>query len=91
MKKRILMVLMVIGLVCGLTGCATTVDEPCAWCNSSPSKVYELSSGKEMYVCEDCSSTCAYCSGTATKHYESLLGIVFVCNDCYEEVEKLNQ
>lgn len=89
--KKFFGIVMLIGMLFSLSACATIVDEPCAWCNSSPSKVYELSSGKEMYVCEDCSSECAYCAKPATKHYESLLGFVFVCDNCYEEVERLNQ
>ena len=53
--------------------------------SSSPSKEYKKSDGTPVYVCEDCSSVCMICGDEkATYHYESLLGIVFVCNDCYE-------
>ena len=55
------------------------------YCNHSPSKEYKKSDGTSVYVCEDCSSECMICGREkATKHYESLLGIVFVCDDCYK-------
>lgn len=64
-----------------LTACSSTVDEPCMYCSHSPSKEYEKSDGTSVYVCEDCSSECMICGREkATKHYESLLGIVFVCD-----------
>lgn len=68
-----------------LAGCSSTVDEPCMYCNHSPSKEYKKSDGTPVYVCEECSSICMICSDEkATKNYESLLGIVFVCDECYE-------
>ena len=30
------------------------------------------------------------CGKKATKHYESYLGIVFVCKDCYDDIVELN-
>ena len=72
-----------------LTACVPTVDEPCAYCNNRPSKEYEKRDGSLFYVCEECSSKCMLCGDEkAEKHYESLLGIVFVCDDCYEAAYK---
>lgn len=84
MLKKILTFLNVLLLaVLLLTACA--VDEPCMYCDQSPSKEYKKKDGSAVYVCEDCSSTCMLCGREkATKHYESLLGIVFVCDDCYK-------
>ena len=70
-----------------LTACGSTVNEPCEYCHHSPSKKYKKSDGTPFYVCEECSSTCMICGREkAKKHYESLLGIIFVCDDCYKEV-----
>ena len=34
---------------------------------------------------------CDWCGAKATKHYNSAIGsVVFVCNDCYEEIEEFN-
>lgn len=86
MSKRIIgLILAMLGVVSILAGCSSTVDEPCMYCNRSPSKEYKKSDGTSVYVCEDCSSECMICGREkATKHYESLLGIVFVCDDCYK-------
>lgn len=64
-----------------------TVDEPCDWCNDSPSIAYKTKSGSTSYVCKSCSSECAFCGNPATKHYENMLEMmVFVCDDCYESM-----
>lgn len=85
LKKMISLLIVALVSVSILTACSSTVDEPCMYCSQSPSKEYEKSDGTSVYVCENCSSICMICgSEKATKNYESLLGIVFVCNDCYE-------
>jgi len=75
-----------VALICMLSGCESMTEEPCMYCGQSPSQEYEKSDGTLVYVCEVCSSECMLCHDKATKHYESLLGIMFVCNDCYNEV-----
>ncbi len=55
------------------------------YCGDRPSKEYKKRDGTPVYVCQECSSECMLCGDKATKHYESLLGIVFVCNDCYKK------
>lgn len=85
LKKLVGFVMIAILAVSMLAACSSVVDEPCMYCNHSPSKEYTKSDGTPVYVCEECSSTCMICSREkATKHYESLLGIVFVCDDCYK-------
>lgn len=84
-KKIPSMLLAIILALCALTGCSGTVDEPCMYCGNSPSKEYKKQDGTPVYVCEKCSSECMICGEKkATKHYESLMGIVFACDDCYK-------
>ena len=86
-KKKWLGLALIMAMLCfSAAGCSSTVDEPCMYCGHSPSKEYEKSDGSYAYVCEDCSSTCMLCGDKATKYYESLLGVVFVCDDCYSGV-----
>lgn len=87
LKKKVSMLLAVLMSAFMLTACSGMADEPCMYCGHSPSKGYKMSDGEKDYVCKDCSSRCMLC-GTekAKKHYESLIGIVFVCDDCYETV-----
>ena len=33
---------------------------------------------------------CENCGDRATEHYSSLLGVMFVCKDCYREIKALN-
>lgn len=86
-KKFVKVLLGVIFSIFVLTACGT-VDKPCMYCNSSPSREYKKSDNTMGYVCENCSSKCMLCGAKATKHYESLIGIVFVCDECYEEVKE---
>lgn len=86
MKKRVIILLCAVFSVLMLTACAATVNEPCMYCHDSPSKEYKRSNGKFAYVCKDCSSECMLCGEKATKHYESLIGVVFVCDSCYKEM-----
>lgn len=72
-----------------LIGCSS--DEPCEYCRNSPSKDYKLKSGENFYVCDDCGSECMLCGDKAQNHYESLMGIVFACDDCYEEIKEINE
>lgn len=66
-----------------------TVNEPCDWCGNSPSVVYQTSSGREAYICKDCSKTCMLCGKKASHQYEKLLGtITFVCDNCYKQLKQ---
>ena len=70
-----------------LTKKSSLANEPCDYCNRSPSMAFETSDGSMAYVCKECSKECMICHKKATKHYENLIGtIVFVCDDCYKEV-----
>lgn len=37
----------------------------------------------------DSSEPCAFCGDEATKHYSSLPGVVYVCDECYEAVKAI--
>lgn len=68
---------------------ARTVNVPCDWCGQAPSVVYKTSSGREAYVCKDCSKVCMLCGGKATHHYENLLGtMTFLCDDCCRQLRQ---
>lgn len=88
--KRVFVLLLIVVLAATMfTACARTVNEPCAYCHNGPSREYKRSNGSSFYVCKDCSSVCMLCNRKkAKKHYESLLGIVFVCDDCYDAVTR---
>lgn len=91
--KRIFTYVLSAVLLMGLlAACGATSSEPCTSCGRTPTKKYQNeSSGEAEYYCEVCSSDCAFCSGKATQHYSSALGvIVFVCDSCYEEIQSLN-
>ncbi len=89
-KRVISILLAVVMLVATLSACSSS--KPCDKCESTPAKAYtNKSTGKKEYYCSDCSSKCDTCQKTATKHYTSGLGvIVFVCDDCYKEIENFN-
>lgn len=88
MKKLAAVLLMSLLSVSILTGCSSTVNEPCVFCGNSPSKEYKKSDGSVVCICEECSSTCMICGeAKATKKYESPLAYAFVCDDCYELVK----
>ena len=87
-KKLLLLLLVVcigaIGIIF-VSSSSKTVDEPCDWCNNSPSRKYKTSSGVS-YVCKECSEECFYCNNDATTHYENMMGmIVFACDECSDQ------
>lgn len=90
MKNKILCFFMgIVFVIPMLTGCSSTVDEPCDYCGKSPSIEYMKSDDTPFYICKECSSTCMICGDEkATTHYESLLGIIFACDDCYQKVKQ---
>lgn len=89
--KRAFSILIVVALLAMLSACGSS--EPCESCGDSPTKAYTNDySGEKEYYCSDCSSDCAFCSNKASEHYTSGLGmIIFACDDCYEEIQELNQ
>lgn len=84
--RRVFAIVFCALLMLSLCSCGT-VDEPCDWCGSSPSKAYKTSSGTTSYVCKECSGTCMICGNKkATKHATNMLDMeLFMCDDCYEE------
>lgn len=95
MKKRrksiaILLVLVLTTLIFA-TACDRSEPEThqCALCKvtSENTKKYKTDNGTELYYCEKCSSTCAICGEKAEKDYTNALDqIVFVCKDCYKNI-----
>lgn len=66
---------------------ATTSNEPCDWCQKTPTKAFTMKDGSKSYVCADCRHNCAWCDARATKHYENALGMMtFVCDECYHDI-----
>ena len=86
--KRILCLLLALSMVLALVACGSSV--PCENCGDTPTKGYKHSSDQKLYYCSDCSSECVFCGDRATEHYSSLLGVMFVCKDCYREIKALN-
>lgn len=88
--KRVMSSLLVIAaLAMILSACGSS--EPCESCGNTPTKAYTNNySGEKEYYCSRCSSDCAFCSKKATRHYTSLIGIIFVCDGCYKEILDLN-
>lgn len=89
--KRAFSILIVVAMLAMLSACGSS--EPCESCGNTPTKAYTNNySGEKEYYCSDCSSDCAFCSDKASEHYTSGLGmIIFACDDCYEEIQELNQ
>lgn len=89
--KRAFSILIVVAMLAMLSACGSS--EPCESCGDSPTKAYTNNySGEKEYYCSDCSSDCAFCSDKASEHYTSGLGmIIFACDDCYEDIQELNQ
>lgn len=88
-NKKVLYLLVIVLVIFG-TGCGSS--EPCARCGRTPTKGFtnQMTNEKEYY-CNECSSRCDLCSKKATKNYTSALGtIVFVCDDCYRQIQQIN-
>lgn len=73
--------------------CACGSSEPCESCNETPTKAYENKATNENeYYCNDCASDCEFCSEVARNYYTSgFEEIVFVCDDCYEDILEFNK
>ena len=74
-----------------MTACGGS-NEPCETCGRTPTTGYDnKSTGEVEYYCASCSSDCEFCSEKATKNYTSGLGvIVFVCDECYNDILEMN-
>lgn len=60
----------------------------CEDCGNTPTKGYKNeNTGENEYYCSDCSSDCNLCGDDADKHYIGGGGIIFICNDCYDELK----
>ena len=88
MKKtvKISIITSLLAIMTLLTSCAIS-NEPCEYCNDTPTRGYKTTDGEKFYVCSECSSECMFCGDKARKHYTNMLGMVmFACNDCYESI-----
>lgn len=90
LKRGFAVLIAVVMIFAILSACGSS--ELCSDCRSTPTKGYDNKyTGEKDYYCKECASDCAFCSGKATEYYTSGLGgIVFVCDECYEEIRKLN-
>lgn len=87
-KKILIGVICIIVAIVVLSKLPSLTNEPCDWCEESPSFAYDMSDGSKSYVCMECRTKCAWCGERAVKHYENGLHMmVFVCKDCYESLE----
>ena len=81
--KKIFCVLVLCALM--LAGCS---NNPCENCDDTPTKGYRNeATGEKEYYCSDCSSRCDLCRDDADRHYTGGAGIVFICDDCYEQLK----
>lgn len=89
-SKRLVSLLLAIVMLVVLTACGSS--EPCESCADTPTKGYTNTYYNEKeYYCADCASECAFCSDEASEHYTSGLGIIiFICDDCYAEIQSYN-
>lgn len=91
MKKSIIgLSLVIMAVLCSCKG-GYDSDTPCVYCDAIPTKRFDAASG-DCYVCERCSTECMFCDKKATKQYLNALGYpTFVCEECYEEIQGLNE
>lgn len=94
-RRSVIGIIIIAALIMGaFTACESTKgstpklsSKPCETCGKTQTQGYMNNETKEAeYYCKACSSKCEFCSEKATKHYTSLLGIVFVCEECYEDI-----
>ena len=90
MKKNILSICIILVSVF-FCGCVSS--EPCNNCKKTPTKAYENKSTNENeYYCKDCYSDCEFCKDIAKNYYTSGFGdIIFVCDDCYQDILEFNE
>lgn len=82
-KRFVVCVLTAITLI--LSGCSS---KPCINCGDTPTKGYENErTGEKEYYCKECSSECTFCWDEADRHYTGGGGIIFICEDCYEDLK----
>ena len=90
MKRLISIILCAVLVLSVMASCGS--KNRCETCGATPTKAYlNEATGAKEYYCKKCSSDCAFCSKAATKYYTSLLGIVFVCKEHYDYVERINK
>lgn len=87
MPRIIICIVVVAIILYGGYTIATTSNEPCDWCQKTPTRAFTMKDGSKSYVCADCRHNCAWCDARATKHYENALGMMtFVCDKCYHDI-----
>ncbi len=93
MKKGLIRIMAAFMLAAALLGvlCGCSL-KPCEECGDKPTKAFlNKYYDEKEYYCKRHYSVCDFCSEKATEHYTSGLGtIVFVCKDCYRDIQSLN-
>lgn len=87
--KNAFALLTAVALMLSLVSCGSS--QPCHDCGRVPTKGYKNNyTGETEYYCSVCSSDCEMCSSTSAKHPVTLFGqVVFLCDDCDEELRAL--
>ena len=86
MMKKLTALMIVCVMILSLSACGLA---KCEECGQGGGKSYKSYDGKHHF-CDDCATDCTFCGEDATHCYESLLGTIFVCKDCYEYILELN-
>lgn len=73
-------------MVLGMTACGLAT---CENCGESGAKRFK-SVDEARYFCESCDSSCVFCGDEASHCYDSMLGTIFTCQNCYDEIMELN-
>ena len=85
-KKKVIAVVLIVAVILLLFSRCSLM--PCEDCGDVPTRGYKNeSSGKREFYCSDCSSECYLCDNDADKHYTGGIGIIFICNRCYNELK----
>lgn len=85
-RKRVVILLGSCFLMAGLLmGCSSN---PCENCGNTPTKGFKNEKTREKeYYCKHCYSSCDLCGDDADRHYTGGGGIIFICDDCYDELK----
>lgn len=90
MKTRIISLCFVVMLCVGLlTSCSGgyTSDQSCEHCGMGPTKNFPTVNGTDCYICEWCSTHCAFCNESASEEYTNGFDVqMFVCKECYADI-----
>lgn len=84
--KKLTALMIVCVMILSMTACGLA---RCEKCGEGGGKAYKSYDGKHHF-CDECAADCLFCDEESTHCYNSLLGVMFVCKDCYNEIMELN-